>query len=368
MANNTAYGFTGLEHLYGSRVSEVGIQRIWTAIQESANEYNRVMSEMLGQFAERTTTAQEQIELPGDGTLQPLDEWGNPVPVRPSGAYQVAYPIQGAGTAWGTNRVSRALLTVEEANRNTLDALQRDADWMIRHMLSGIFTNTTWTFSDKSAAGGYKGLGNITIQSLANGDTVTYTKRGASAAATDNHYLAQANAISDTDNPFPTIRTELAEHPTNSGPIVCYVPSGLADSIGGLTEFVEVDDPDIRYGASSDTLSANAAAILGPGDEILGKTKSSSVWVVQWDYLPAGYMIAMSTGGRGGPVLKMREYPAGELQGLFPETNSPDGNLQEMRMIRYAGFGAHNRVKALAYRVGNSSYAIPSGFSAPLAV
>jgi hypothetical protein len=368
MANNTAYGFTSLESLYGSRVSEVGVGRIFDAVQESAAEYNRVMVEMLGQFVERTTTAQEQIELPGDGTLQPLDEWGNPIPVQPSGNYQVAYPIQGAGTAWGTNRVSRALLTVEEANRYTVDALQRDADWVIRHLLGGIFTNTTWTFSDKAAAGGYKGLGNITIQPLANGDSVTYVKRGAAAAATDSHYLAQANAISDSDNPFPTIRAELIEHPTNSGPFVCYVPSGLTDTIAGLTEFVEVSDPDIRYGASSDTLSANQAAILGPGDEILGKTKSSNIWVVEWDYLPANYMIALATGGRGGPVLKMREYPAAELQGLFPETNSPDGNLQEMRMIRYAGFGAHNRVKALAYRIGNASYAIPSGFSAPLAV
>ncbi len=367
MANNTAYGFVGLEQLYGSRISEVGTARIWDAVQASAVEYNRVMQEMLSLFVERTTTAQEQIELPGDGTLQPLDEFGNPLPVVPSGNYQVAYPIQGGGTAWATNRVSRALITVEEANRFTVDALQRDADWMIRHMLAAIFTNTAWTFADKSAAGGYKGLGNISIQPLANGDSVKYVRKGATAAATDNHFLAQANAISDTDNPFPIIRAELNEHPSNAGPIVAYIPTDQVDAVSSLTEFVEVSDPDIAYGASSDTLNAARSQILGPGDEILGKTKSG-VWVVKWDFLPTTYAIAVSVGGVGGPILKQREYPAAQLQGFFPETNSPDGNLQEMRMIRYAGFGVHNRVKALAYRFGNAAYAIPAAYSAPLGV
>lgn len=367
MANSTAYGFINLEHLFATRVSEVGTERVWTAVQQSAEEYTRTMNAMLGLFAERTTIAQEQNELPGDGTLQPLDEFGNPLPVAPSGNYQVAYPIQGGGTAWGDNRVSRELMTVEEANRHTFDALQRDADWMVRHMLSAIFTNTTWTYNDKSASGGYRGLGNITIQPLANGDAVEYVRRGAVAAATDTHYLAQLNAIDNSNNPFPTIKAELLEHPTNRGPFVAYVPSGLADSIGALSEFVEIDDPDITYGTSNDTLPNSPGAIMGPGDEVLGKTKSSNIWVVQWDALPANYMIAMAVGGTGGPMLKMREYPAAALQGFFPEMHSPDGNNAVTRMIRYAGFGGHNRVKGLVYRIGNASYAIPTGYTAPLA-
>jgi hypothetical protein len=64
----------------------------------------------------------------------------------------------------------------------------------------------------------------------------------------------------------------------------------------------------------------------------------------------------------------MREYDAPELQGFFPEDHSPDGNIQEMRMIRYAGYGALNRVAAVVQRIGNGSYAIPSGYTNPLAV
>jgi hypothetical protein len=368
MPNQTQYGFVGLQDLFNQRVAAVGAERIYDAVEATAAEYTRVMNEILSTFSERTTVALEQVELPGTGTLQPVDEWGNPQPVLPGPSYQTGYPIQGGATAWGNNRVTRELITVEEANRFTLDALQRDANWVTRHALAALFTNTTYLFNDKVGANGSRGLGDITIQPLANGDGVLYPKRGVQVSATDTHYLAQAAAIADANNPFPAIRQELVEHPTNAAPYVAYVADSLVDPIGGLTEFVEANDPDIRYGVGGDTLPETTAEILGPGDEVLGKTKSSNMWIVQWSFLPAGYMVVVAQGGMGGPVLKMREYPAPALQGFFPENHSPDGNRQEFRMIRYAGFGAHNRIRALVMRVGSGTYAIPTGYTAPLAV
>ena len=92
----------------------------------------------------------------------------------------------------------------------------------------------------------------------------------------------------------------------------------------------------------------------------------SGVWVVETPIIPSTYIIAVSTGG--GAPLRMREYAAPELQGLFLENHSPDGNQMVSRFIRYAGFGVRNRVAALVYRIGNASYAIPSGYDAPLPV
>lgn len=362
MANLVAYGFHDLQSLFSSRVAEVGTERIYTAVRESAAEYSRQVNGIMSTMVERTAVAQEQIELAGDGTLQPLDEYGNPVPVVPSGYYQVAYPIQGGGTAWGTNRVSRELLTVDEANRNTLDAQRRDADWMSRHFLAAILDNTTWTFNDKIGPNGAKGLGNITVQPLANNDSVKYNRRGGSAAAADNHYLAQANAISSVDNPFPTIREELQEHPMNSGPLVAYIASDLRPDVEGLPTFIEVNDPNLRYGLSSDQV--NGTVDPGPGDEVLGYIKGENIWVVEWRSMPSSYIITHSRGA--GAFVKMREYPVASLQGFFPEQFSPDGNLQEMRMIRYGGFGVSMRVAACAMYIGAGAYAIPTGFSTPL--
>jgi hypothetical protein len=356
----TAYGFVDLASLFAQRVQEVGEQRIYKAVQESAAEYNRVVNGLMSEFAERTLVAQEQIELPGDGSLQPLDENGNPMPVMPSGSYKVAYPIQGGGTAWGTNRVSREMLTVEEANRNTDDALQRDADWMTRHMLAAVFNNATWTYADKVGVNGSKGLGDITIQPLANADAVVYTRKGGAAAATDTHYLAQAGAIADATNPFPVIKAELMEHPSNgNGRILVYVPANLETSIRGLANFVAVGDTDVSVGANADTLSNIPGT--GPGEEVIGKV--DGCWIIKWSRLPDNYMIAKV---EGKPFLKMREYPAASIQGFFPESANVDGNHLVTRMIRYAGFGVSDRVAALVYRVSNGAYAIPTGFEAPL--
>ena len=355
-----AYGFVGIEDLFNQRVVTVGPQRVFDAVQVSAEEYTRVVNGLLAEFAQPTTSAQEQIELPGDGSLQPLDEDGNPMPVAPSGSYTVAYPIQGGGTAWGTNRVSRAKLTVEEANRFTMDAFQKDADWNIRHILAALYDNATWTYADKTGPNGSKGLGNITVQLLANGDTVLYARKGGVAPATDDHYLAQASAIDDSHNPFETIETELLEHPSNTGRILCYIPTDLKATVIALSTFKSVADPNVAY--TTTELATNVPNV-GPGEEVLGYIEGTKCWIVLWSVLPSSYILAKM---EGKAILGAREHAEAELQGFFPEAHNVDGNHFVNRFIRYRGYGVKDRVGALVYRIGNGSYAIPTGYDAPL--
>lgn len=366
MANNTVpYGFIGLQHLYDTRVQQAGAQLILDAVNQSAAEYSRISDSLLSMFASRTTVAQEEFALPGSGTLQPLDEWGNPVPTKVSGSYTVAYPIQGAGDAFGDNRISRNLITVGEVARLTTEIMRKDKDWLMRHMLGAIFDNTTWTYADKVGQNGAKGLGNLTIQPLANGDSVVYNRIGGTVAATDDHYLAQSAGIDDTHNPFSSIKTELTEHPGNTGELVAYVASDLVDSIAALTEFVEVGTSGIQLGANSDTLTMNPQSMVGFGREVIGKTKSG-VWIVDTPVIPSSYMVTICT-GTDAPF-RMREYDSPALQGLFTETFSEDGNKFITRMLRYAGFGCRNRVGAHVTYIGSGSYAIPTGYSTPLPV
>lgn len=366
MANLTNYGFLSLDDLYSQRVNTVGIDRVYEAVQASLDEYNRVVNAMQAGWVARTTMVQEYIELPGGGTLQPLTPDGNPLPVVPSGNYTVGYPIHGAGTAWGTNRITREMLTVQEADRFTDDAFQKDADWRMRHLLAAILDNVTWTYTDKYGDGntGTKGIGAVSVYPLANNDGVTYLTRGGTSAA-DNHYLAQAGDIADATNPFSVARAELIEHPSNAGPYVSYVPTALVDDTVALSEFVEVNDPDINY-LDGDNLPTAPQTILGPGDEILGKTKSSNTWIVEWSRLPADIIFTVATGA--GPFVKMRELAAPNLQGLFTEGFDVDGNHMGQRFLRWAGYGVSNRVAAVVTRVGNASYAVPTGYDAPLPV
>lgn len=350
------FGFVGYEDIADERVVDGNIEYINLAVARSLEEHNRQVTAGLAELAERTTDYTIRYKLGSGGTLQPMDEWGNPMPVKDEGFYDVAFPIQGGATAWGDNRVSRALMTVAEAQRQTMGMLRRDADWLRRHFLAALFDNTTWTFNDEEK-------GALTVQPLANGDTVTYVRNNGTWAV-DTHYLTQAGAIADATNPFPTIRTELSEHPENGGPYVAYVPSALTGAVMGLANFVDVSDPNVNPGIMAPSLTNIPGR--GFGDAVLGYV--DGVWIVEWSFLPATHVIAIARGAEAKP-LKMREYNSPALQGFFQENHSPDGNLQLRKFFRYAGFGAYNRVGALVFEPSNAgAYNIPAGYTTPVAV
>ena len=355
--SETAYGFIGLEHLFDQRVKEYGVERVRGLIEKTTETWNAEINAMLAGWTARTTIIKERVELPSSGTLEPLDDsgWGNPSPTREWGYYDSGYPIQGAGAAWGTNRITTAMMTLEEANRQMLAIMRRDATWLRQHMLAAVFSNAEWVYNDKF-------LGDVTVKPLANNDSVVYLKSGQTNPSTANHFLAQSQAITDAYNPFPTIYDLLQSYPSNSGPYAVYVAPNLKPYIEALASFAKVDDADVEPRITRDRLRRTNSSVALPGGRVYGKT--DDVWVVEWRSLPDNYMVGVSLGA--GKFLRMREYDDTSLQGLFPEYHSPDGNLNLNRFLRYCGFGVYNRIAACVYQIGSDAYTTPSGFVAPL--
>ena len=361
MANNLlAYGFTQFSHLATDRLtSTVGQQAIFDAVTESAVEHNRVVTEMQSVLVQLTTDNKVRYKLPGVGTLQPLTELGKPRNIREAGQYDVAYPIQSAGTAWGTTRVSRAKMTIDEANRLTVEALRRDGDWMKRHMLGALYDNTTWSFTDEE-------FGALTIQPLANADGTLYPRIGG-GTEDSQHYQFQAGAISDgaTTNPYPVIWDQLMLHLSNQGnDVIVFIPSNITAATEALTDFTPVTDMDITPGSATDTISGNIASKRHFGDRVLGK--SNKCWIVEWAELDDDHLLAIVEGA--DQVLSQREHPESALQGIIVEFEDVNGNLKDTSFIRMTGFGVRNRVGAMLFQVSNGSYAIPTNFTNPLVV
>lgn len=358
------YGVIGAAEAQSELVTTIGVSVVMADIMEATQEHNRQIDQLVGSVAQRTTDHQIRFKQISSGTLQPLDDYGNPKPTFEDGYYDIALPLKGAGAAWGDNRVSRSLMTVGDAARQTMKVLRDDADWMRRHILAAWFTDATYTYSDDT-------YGNLTVQPLANGDTVTYVRRDGTAS-TDNHFLAQENTISDSDNPFSTIYKELDEHPSNSGPYICWIPTNLTDEVEALTDLIEPDDPSLIISENNTRLRVSIdpdVTEYGQGPIVFGQRymgRVNGVHVVEWSSLPDNYLVAHATGA--GPFLGWREYPAAQLQGLFTEMHDVDGNTMIRRWLRYCGFGAMNRIAALAMRIGNDTYAEPTGYTAPLAV
>ena len=349
------YGFHTLQDVANSRITGSLIEAVNTAIAEAVREHNRQMDALMALFVERTTEYKRRFAQVGAVRLQPIDEAGRARPVKPGGFYDVAWPLQMAGAAWGADFVTRAKMTVSDAERATSMMLEGDFRWMRDHVLAALFDNTPWTFTDPL-------FGDLTIQPLANGDSVTYQiSGGGDAPSTDNHYLAQAEAISDTDDPFEEIYEELREHPENSGEIVALIPTNLKAAVQGLDAFRPARDPNLQPGSATDVLIGDLGVQL-PG-RLIGY-HTARVWIAEWPSLPDNYLLALATGGMR--ALRMREDPEPELQGFNLVARRDDHPFYESQYVRRAGFGAWNRVGALAYRIGDASYAPPAAYDAPL--
>lgn len=363
MANNImSYGFYGHDDIANMRVNDVRGVSVFDMVTQSAAMHTAKVNALLAAFCRTTTDFKFKFHLPNTSDLQPADGSSKPDLVKGTTSYDVALPIQGGKIGYGFDMIAAAKATVAEVNAVTLAALRADGNWLKRHILAALFTNVDWNFVDPER-------GTLAVKSLARADGTLYPLING-GTEDSQHYLAQAAGIADATNPFDNIYAQLKKHPSNmvsaQNPVICYVPTNVVSSVRALANFVEVGDLDILKGANSDTINATNARleqIRGFGDEVLGKT--DNCWIVEWSMLPDNYIIGHATGA--GPVLGMRQHPEAELQGFFVKNNNANPTIAETYFYRFAGFGVINRVAAVVQRVGDGSYAIPTGYTAPLA-
>lgn len=359
-----AIGFHSVEKILSRRVSDnINISR--QLVQEWQSIYNNLRTQFIGPTVQTVTWAKQRYTLPGGGTLQPLDDqWGSPKPILFYDSYDIGLPMQAAGTAYGTNRVSRAKMTLQDLNDLLITIEGQDGDWIFRHVLAAFLDNQSWTYADKDDR-----IGDLTIRPLANGDTDLYMKSNSMSASTDDHYFGFANAIDEgADNPFPTLKTAISEHPSNNisaaNPVICLVATNLLPSIRALADFEPVPNPLIIPGTSDQRANPVIGRYLGYGSEVIGTV--DGVVIVEWNQLPSNYIVARPAAQR--PFVAMRQHPEPELQGLFREDFSNQPGWIQTSFIRYAGFGVINRIYAAVAYIGNGTYQVPSAYNAPLAV
>lgn len=347
------YGLLNMKDLASQRVTEVGVEEVDRAIAQSVEEHNRQMDALLDLFCVRTTAFKTRFHSAAAARLQPLDNSGRARPIKRAGQYDLAFPLQMGGTAWGFDYVTGQKATVGEIARITNTMLDADMRWLRDHLLAALFyKNSTnpWTFVDDQH-------GSLSVYGLANGDSVVYNvQAGADAGAADDHLVADDTPGDDT---FAMIYDELTEHPENSGDVIAFIASNLKSTVEAIGTFYPVEDPDVRPGASSAVLTGRLGVPV-PG-MVLGKCEKC--WVVEWKSLPSDYIIAVST--EGERPLAMREDEESSLRGFHEAGRRDDHPWYERQYIRRAGFGGWNRVGAIVVK-DDASYSVPAGFSSPM--
>lgn len=351
------YGFLELQDIFAERVVGNLIDVVDVAIQQSLEEHNRQMDALLGLFVEPTTSYSARFKQTTAHRLQPLDDNGRARPIKVLGAYDVAWPIHSAGSAWGENYVTRVKMTVADAERITASMLEADMRWIRDHILAALFSDTAWTFVDPEH-------GSLAIEPLADGGAETYQKLlGADTMATDTHILGFANDLDDgADNALIALADDLREHPENGDQVVFLIDSTTKVEAIALDTFYPDPDPNLRVGSGATEL-VGSLSVPVPGD-VLGYEAASRSWLVEWPAMPTNYVIGVTTGGV--KPLRMRQDPEPELQGFVRVAERNDHPFYEQQWLRRAGFGAWNRVGAVVAELEDASYDVPTGYTSPM--
>jgi hypothetical protein len=347
-------GFSNLKDVVNERVTENLIPVVTDAIDQSIAEHNKVTEDMLRLFVTPITDFKIRYKSQAAAKLQPLDEHGRARKIKTTGSYELGFPLRQAGTALGDTRIAIAKMTVGDVNAKIAAILDADKRWLRDGILGAMFDNAGYTFSDDEH-------GDLPVKGLANQDGTLYLLRsGAEDGAEANNYRFQSTLVT-ANSPLPTIHRDLTAAPENAGggEVITFVASDLEDDIVALADFVDFEDADIRAASTREVLTGRLGVSV-PG-EVLGK--SGKNWIVRWDSLPSSYMISMITAGPR--PIAMRQHPEAELQGFNRVATRNDDPYYESQYVRYAGFGAWNRVGAIVTKIA-ASYAVPTNFEQPM--
>lgn len=336
-----------------------GQQVIYDAVSAYINRINAELNAAMAVFVERTTSDYKlRYKLPGGGHLQRRGSDGRYGAVKSYGQWDVAIPLEDFGTQVAGNDVDMAYMTVAELDRHVSTVVSQNVNTVRYEILRAILNSAQDTFIDPL-------WGSLAIEPLANGDAVTYPPvLGAEAEATDNHYLESgylSAAISDTNNPYTTIRDELEEHfgaPTGGSNIVVFINNAQVAITKTLTSFTEVPDRFIRTGDNTDVPIGLPATLPG---KIIGRC--DGVWVVEWRPIPANYMLGVHMDAT--PALLRRIDPAdtGLGDGLMLVAQDDAFPFNGSFWRHRFGVGVGNRLNGVVMELGNGgTYTVPTGF------
>ena len=354
------YGALGLQDNDRTLISQLGQQVVYDVAIRYIEQHNAELQAAYGVFVEGMTEGNKDFyKLPGTGRMQRLGRQSSAGGSKTRGRWDVAFPLEGFGESLEYDKISFAYLTVEDFN-NELNTIRNKHIGTHRwEMLAGLFNNSARTFIDEFPMN----PGSLTIQPLANGDSVKYPLLN-DTQATDNHYLVSGyTAIDDTNNPLPTMRRELEEHfgtPDGYGGVISFWHEDQINEIEALADFVEVEDVGINYGDDTSLAAVPQFVRDAPGRTV---GRCNGVWIKQWWHIPSGYGLAID-GNQPGP-LKKRVHPAnlGLPQALTLVAEDMDNPIATRDYEDHFGYGVANRLNGVIMQIkGSGTYDVPSKY------
>lgn len=353
------FGLINLNDSDYAYVNTAGQALVFTGTLRYLTQYNADMAAAQRVFLDGDTeNYKERYKLIGGGRLQRRGGQTVSGAVKATGQWDVAYPLEDFGAQVTATDVAMAYMTPAEYQRHIDTVLVQDTNTMRHEVLRALFNNGARTFVDER-------WGSLTVQPLANGDSVTYPPAlGSENDATDDHYLVSGYAAADvsaTNNPIPTLVEELEEHfgeVAGNSNVVVFINPAQAAKLQALAGFDAIEDRYIRSGANTDV----PTGLPGVPGKVIGRAHGA--WISQWRWVPANYLMGIHLDAP--PPLKMRVDPAGTGLGRGLQLVARDQQypLESAHFRHRFGVGVSNRLNGVVMQLkASGTYDVPTAFA-----
>lgn len=324
----------------------------YLAVQEA--ETNKVYSV----FCQGDTTDHgERYFLPAGGQLQSSTSLTRPGAVKPVSSWDAGYPIDDGRDQLANTDVGMAYMTAAQLDSQVRSMSQRYVNWKRYLILRALLNSSNDSVTDEI-------YGSITVRRLANADGTLYPPvlGTSSDLASHSHYAGTnyaTSSISDSNNPYITIRDQLEEH-FGDCQIVVFINNAERTKTEALTNFNERVTLATIPTINNARLDPNGLPIV-PG-RIIGSINDCIV--SEWRWVPSGYLLAVAVDQPAPLKRRIDEDRAASLRGFSLVTTDMDFPLNESYYRAREGYGAANRLNGTAYQlVASTSYTTPTSYS-----
>jgi len=341
----------------------------WNEVQETIRLRNVDRSSLIDQLIFRVTGLSEEVQPPSEVEFEEASEYGQPVGIRGTATRL----FRGYDFKFYDLAVRYTWMFIAEADRQQLElhnnmALEADIKLTFKKVMQRLFNPLNSNgFTDKNEP--------VTVFAAYNADgEVPPTYKQNTFSGSHNHYLVSGNTAVTPTN-VKALQTALEEHGyviQRGYKLVLWVNKVEADLIKQFrlgtasAEFDFVPNPALYNGKV--WVPNNGSYIGGPEGVVPGEIGTYGPFhVVQEDYIPAGYLVAVATGGAdniSNPV-GLREHTNPAYRGLkvIPGQRS-DYPLIDSFYRRGLGTGIRHRGALAIMQVkASGNYAVPAAYA-----
>lgn len=343
--------------------STAGQRVIWDEAQRYIAEQNAAIAAITAAFVERVTEGYtERYKLPGGGMLQRRGGLAQSAATKLNGGWDVSFPLEEYGDQIAGDVVSMAYMSVGDLSRHIESVTTRDRNTVRYEILRALLNGSARTWTDPLAI-----TADLTIQPLANGDTVLYPPvAGTTTEATENHYLVSGYTtanISNTNDPIAGIAVpELEQHfgmQTGGSAIAVFAGSVMAAKLTTLSQVVDVPD---RFISPGDDTAVPVGMPMLPGRTI-GRHQAGA-WLQEWPFIPPDYILAIHLEAPAPLVQRRDPMATGLPMDLALVSQDAETPFNAAHWRHRFGYGVGNRLNGVVVQCkASGNYDTPSAYA-----